>query len=301
MENRATVLFVDDEERILRSLRLLFRSRFQVLTTSDGHEAERLVRERPVHVIVCDQRMPVMEGIEVLRRVRQASPNTMRLLLTGYADLEAVVGSINDGEVFRYINKPWDGNELVATVEKAAEIALVLANTPLQEVTADTDPTVLVIDDDPRVTEMVRGVCAPGQTVHWRRDLDEAFALIAAEEIAIVVCDVRLGGRDISAAIKALKQHNPALLTIVQSPLRDVDMLGGLINQGQIYRFLPKPPRRGMLQMSLTSAGRHYASLRVVPEQRRRFQTEPVSETAAKGLSGRLLGYLDRMRQRAGA
>ncbi|HKJ73854.1 MAG TPA: response regulator, partial [Alphaproteobacteria bacterium] len=88
---KATVLFVDDEERILRSLKMLFRGRYDVLTASSGEEALALVRTRHVHVIVSDQRMPGMLGAALLAQVKVASPTTMRLLLTGYSDLTATI------------------------------------------------------------------------------------------------------------------------------------------------------------------------------------------------------------------
>lgn len=94
-----------------------------VRTTVDPAEAIRWASEFDVDVIVCDQRMPKMQGIEALREIRMAHPRAMRILLTGYADLSAVLGSVNEGEVFRYINKPWDNNDLRQTVQLAAKIA----------------------------------------------------------------------------------------------------------------------------------------------------------------------------------
>jgi len=297
MDKRATVLFVDDEERILRSLQMLFRGKFRVLATTDGNVAVDVVRREKVHVIVSDQRMPVMPGIELLRRVREASPNTMRMLLTGYADLEATIGSINEGEVFRYLTKPWNSQEIVATVSKAAEIALSLEDVAADAGEAHSAPGVLVIDDDPSVAEMVRSICGPAQSVKWSVDLDEAFEILSASDVAIVICDVRLRGRDISDAVKVLKQTNPAILTIVHTQLQDVELLRGLINHGQIYRFLPKPVRRGMLEMSLSSAARFHANMQATPTLARRVRAEPTAPTAANGLSGRIIGYLERMRQ----
>ncbi|TLY50310.1 MAG: response regulator [Gammaproteobacteria bacterium] len=116
---RATVLFVDDEERILRSLRMLFRGRYEVLTTTSGHEALKMLRERRVHVVVSDQRMPLMLGVDLLRQVREISPVTMRLLLTGYSDLSAIVASVNESEIFRFIEKPWQAPYLLDVVEQA--------------------------------------------------------------------------------------------------------------------------------------------------------------------------------------
>ena len=292
----ANILFVDDEERVLRSLEMLFKNRYRVFSTSDGHEAVEIVRRERIHVIVSDQRMPIMTGVEVLRRVRQASPNTMRLLLTGYSDLEAIVNSVNEGEIFRYLTKPWSAKEILSTVGQAAEIALSLQ----EEAGADAigpAPGVLVIDEDPTVVEMVKAIMGPTRPVKWSVDLDEAFATLADSDIAVVVCDIRLRGRDISAAVKALKESNPTVLTIVQTQLQDVETLRSLINQGQIYRFLPKPARRGLLEMSLHAASRRHGSLKTAPKLADRYRVEKNDPAPVAALSTKLLGYLDRMRQ----
>ena len=82
-----------------------------------------------MHVIISDQRMPVMPGVELLRQAREISPHSVRILLTGYSDLASIVGSINDGEVYRFISKPWDNQDLQTTVAEAVTIALELADT----------------------------------------------------------------------------------------------------------------------------------------------------------------------------
>ena len=121
--NLATVLFVDDEERILRSLRMQFRGRYEVLTSTSGQDALQIVRSRVVHAVVSDQRMPGMLGAELLSRVREASPATMRLLLTGYSDMQAIVASVNEGEIFRFIEKPWHPQRLLEAVDQAVQVA----------------------------------------------------------------------------------------------------------------------------------------------------------------------------------
>ena len=102
---RIRVLFVDDEERILRALRALFRDA-DVYTTANPREAPKLAKEHDVDVVVCDQRMPEVLGVDVLREIRQVAPRAIRILLTGYADLKAVLSSVNEGEVYRFVNKP---------------------------------------------------------------------------------------------------------------------------------------------------------------------------------------------------
>jgi len=130
MENSTTqaaamprVLFVDDEQRVLNSMRIMFRRRFELYFASDGHSALDIVRQNDIDVVVADHRMPQMTGVEVLTAVRTLSPRTVRILLTGYADLDAIEGSINDGEVFRFLTKPCAPAQLRATLDLAAEIS----------------------------------------------------------------------------------------------------------------------------------------------------------------------------------
>jgi DNA-binding NtrC family response regulator len=118
-----TILFIDDEPRVLTSMRAMFRREYEVLLANSGPEALALLRERKVDVIVSDQRMPGMTGVEVLKQVKKLAPNAMRILLTGYADLQAIEASINEGEVFRYLTKPCPSDELKEAVSLAAGIA----------------------------------------------------------------------------------------------------------------------------------------------------------------------------------
>ncbi|MFU8818333.1 MAG: HD domain-containing phosphohydrolase [Desulfurivibrio sp.] len=117
------VLFVDDEENILRSLRrLCMDESFAVETASSGAEALALLQARDdVAVIVSDQRMPEMTGVEMLEQARQIAPLAVRILLTGYADIGAAMDSINRSGVYRYITKPWQDEELLQTVRGALQ------------------------------------------------------------------------------------------------------------------------------------------------------------------------------------
>ena len=121
---KPAILFVDDEQRVLRSLKVLFSPMYKVYTTTNGYEALKLLKTENIEVLVSDQRMPEMMGTELLRLAKEASPDTMRLLLTGYSDLTAIVGSINEGEIFRYINKPWNNKEIKETIASAMEASL---------------------------------------------------------------------------------------------------------------------------------------------------------------------------------
>ena len=116
------ILCVDDEANILSALRRLFRGRgYQVLTANGGQAGLETLRTQPVDLVISDMRMPEMSGAEFLEAVRQDWPQTIRLLLTGYADIASILAAINRGEIYRYITKPWDDNDILLIVRHALE------------------------------------------------------------------------------------------------------------------------------------------------------------------------------------
>jgi signal transduction histidine kinase len=118
---RPTLLIVDDEPDVLDSLRHLFHRRYRVLTSETGEEALKALAAEPVQVILSDQRMPGMTGDQFLKAARERCPETIRLLFTGYAEIQTVIDAVNEGGIFRYIHKPWDVGELEAVVAQAAD------------------------------------------------------------------------------------------------------------------------------------------------------------------------------------
>jgi putative two-component system response regulator len=115
------IMMVDDEPSNLRLLERLFRRDYQVLTAPSGEEALRLLEQHDVALLVTDQRMPGMTGIELLKRTAPTRPHMVRIVLTGYADMEALVEAINCGQVYRYVTKPWNNDDLRLTVARALE------------------------------------------------------------------------------------------------------------------------------------------------------------------------------------
>ena len=117
-----TLLFVDDEASILSSLRRLFRPHgYRILTAGGGAEGLGVLEKEAVDLVISDMRMPEMDGAQFLEQVRGRWPGVVRILLTGYADIASTVAAINRGEIYRYIAKPWDDNEIVLTVREALE------------------------------------------------------------------------------------------------------------------------------------------------------------------------------------
>jgi adenylate cyclase len=116
------VLFVDDEVNILKALARLFRREpIRVLTASSADDALAVLAREPVRVIVSDQRMPGMPGVKLLARVRERWPDVVRIMLTGYTEIDVAVEAINHGEIFRLLTKPWDDWSLRATVRQALD------------------------------------------------------------------------------------------------------------------------------------------------------------------------------------
>jgi len=122
MADTATVLCVDDEHNILASLRRLFRTQgYKVLTAESGQEGLDVLEKEAVDLVISDMRMPHMNGAEFLEQVSQRWPATVRILLTGYADLESTIAAINQGGIYRYVGKPWEENDLRMAVQHGLE------------------------------------------------------------------------------------------------------------------------------------------------------------------------------------
>lgn len=138
MNQSATLLLVDDEVNVLKSLmRLLHAHNYRLLMAASGAEALALMAREPVDLVISDMRMPHMDGAELLAKIRQQWPDTMRLLLTGHADMTQTVAAINQGEIYRYIAKPWHDDELLLIVAQALEQQkLKRENARLQQLTA---------------------------------------------------------------------------------------------------------------------------------------------------------------------
>jgi DNA-binding NtrC family response regulator len=116
------VLYVDDEINNLNSFKAAFRRDFEIYTAMSAKEGRKILDSHEIGVIITDQRMPVMTGIEFLESILPVYPDTIRILLTGFSDINAVMDAINRGQVYKYLVKPWQNDELKMYIENALEI-----------------------------------------------------------------------------------------------------------------------------------------------------------------------------------
>src|SRR5262245_15512554 len=117
---RHCLLIVDDEPNVCDSVHDLLRREFRVLKALSAEEGYELMQREEVHIVMSDQRMPQISGVELLTKVKARYPQAVRLLFTGFADLESVIAAINQGHVFQFVRKPWQPEELQMAVRQAA-------------------------------------------------------------------------------------------------------------------------------------------------------------------------------------
>ena len=299
------IAFIDDEPRILRSLKMHFRQSHDVFVTTDATELMKYVSEHDVQVVISDQRMPDKQGTEVLRDIKAASPNTIRILLTGYADLNAVIDSVNDGEIYRYITKPWQNDELKKIVNKATDIAqqtkditqsMKQSEESQSFMTAGSKRNILVLDDDERVYQEIKNQFKSTYTVSWASNLEQAAKLLQKKKFGVTITDATLNEENITPIVYALKNIQPDLMVLMLTEFKDAHMVIDLINKGQVYRCLPRPTNFSIMSISLDRAFEHHEKLVQQPILATRHHVEEVPEAETLNFSERLKGFFAKFR-----
>jgi len=233
--------------------------------------------------------MPEMSGVDFLNQVRILAPRAMRILMSGYADMPAVMRSVNESEIFRYISKPWDVSELPAIVALAADIARQQPAVPGKEPAIQPSPTahsskILVLDYDEAThsaVEMSSGdLCS---VVHATNPVD-AFRILASEDIGVILAERTLGSMDLTNLLCLLKRQHPEIVSIVLSKTMDSNVLTKMINQGQIFRFLTKPVSAASLRLTLKEALLRRNELLDAPKLSQRYLVDTASPEEKQAL-----------------
>lgn len=155
VEKKITVLYIDDERHNLYAFRASFRTQFDILLAESAEEARHLLERHEVPVIIADQRMPRETGIEFFESIKESHPNSIRILLTGYTDIQAVINAVNIGNIYRYLQKPWQEDEIRNAIVNAFELydsrrQLVIKNKELETAYNELDKFVYSASHDMR-------------------------------------------------------------------------------------------------------------------------------------------------------
>ncbi len=301
---RPKILLLDDEERILKSLNAIFRFKYQVFMTTEGIDALEILKQERPNLVISDQRMPRMSGVDFLRQAKAVSPNTVRILLTGYSDLASIIGSINDGEVYRFLNKPWGNQEIQAVVGDAIAIGVELAKTPAPEAKMDmpivaaveSDEAVLIIgsdeDETRRLIASVRGTAK----CYAAKNLGEALKLLNTHHIAIIIADLKPADSESVVLLKLLKQEHPQILTIALGDFADSAKVVELINRAKVYRYMIKPFKPNMLEHYVQSALAQYRAYQAKPALLSQQKSESPTEDRQSARAQSILRHLQGLR-----
>jgi response regulator RpfG family c-di-GMP phosphodiesterase len=298
MPAKAKVLFVDDEPRIVNLLKIMFRADYEVFTATGGQEALKIIASERIQVIVSDQRMPEMLGIELLSKVREISPNTMRILLTGYSDLVAIVGSVNEGEVFRFLNKPWHQDEIKATIADAVNIAIetsaVVEAAPIRY-TLPVKRTVLILDDSDVERHWTSTVLSQDYSCVGANSITQALNMLTQKDVSVIVCEAAIGGQSSGAFLNVLKQQYPVITAVMLTASADAELVVKLINQTQITRFLRKPMQAPNLLHAVAAAAAKNQRFRDDPRMMARHKvtlSQDAESVTLMSSIGKMLGSL---------
>lgn len=180
------ILYVDDEAHNLTSFAATFRKEYKIHTATNGNDALEIMRNNEIKLVITDQRMPEMTGIQLLEKLTPEFPDSIRMILTGFSDIEVIIEAINSGRVFRYITKPWDENELRMTIENARQMFELQSRnrslvTELQQKVEEQDQTLkLFVRYVPE--QVVKNTLEKSQESIFEGEL---------RDVAVLFCDIR--------------------------------------------------------------------------------------------------------------
>jgi DNA-binding NtrC family response regulator len=254
MSDKPEILLIDDEPIVLDSLKILFKRDYKVLTAESGEQGIAEIKKHPnVKVVISDQRMPGLLGHETLREIKKISPHSIRILLTGYSDLEAILQSVNSGEVFRYINKPWDSARLTQVVQlgiqinaqleqvsreaahKRAELGAVVSSTPQQK------NSVLFVDKNTQTIQQLVSQFSANYNTLGVSTTDDALRELSKQPISVVVSNVNFTEADPIDFLSAISHESPNTVTLIYTEQRDATLAIRAINELNVFRYLVKP------------------------------------------------------------
>ncbi len=269
-------------------MRDLLEVDYVVHTADNGQTALEILSKFPIKVLISDERMPGMRGHQLLKRAKQISPHTIRILLTGYADLESVMNSVNAGEIFRYLNKPCRNDALLNVVRLGVQIYDRLSNlkpttTPAAKNDVKPDMTVpkydaLFVGFTPDEIARLQLRLSKHFTIHTATTVIDALKLISEVSPAVVVSELKLDDYEGLDFLQSVISENPQLIIIVLTDTVDVGLITEAVNELNVFRYLPKSATQEELERALMDAAARSAIYRSQPNANLKFtasQIEP--------------------------
>lgn len=205
---RFTLLFVDDEENMLTALsRVFLEENYNILTAISGEKAIEIMENNRVHLVISDNRMPGMPGTELLKEIKNRWPETIRIMLTGYADVQAIMGAVNEGAVYKFITKPWNDEDLRLTISLALQqYVLMQENKRLKEETKKQEQKIKSYCSMFNEYRGMLGDILVETGIITKDRLDEAIRAKRSDEF-ISDTIIRLGFATESKIVKAIQKH----------------------------------------------------------------------------------------------
>ena len=255
MPKVSPILYVDDEPSNLLLFERYFEDGYAIHTARSGAEALEILDREPIELILTDQRMPGMTGVELLSKVAETRPDVARMIVTAHSDVRVVIDAINSGRVDQYISKPWEpdelqvildrglesfalrrrNRELVAQLETAHPERVAAAEAPLDEA------VVLYVDDEPQNLEVFARAFGKDFTIVTALSGKEALELLGEREIHLIVADQRMPEMTGVELFEIVVRERPETVRIVLTAYLDIEAAVRAINSGGVYRYILKP------------------------------------------------------------
>lgn len=246
MSDQIRILCVDDELSILKSIKRLFMdSEFEVFTATSGDEGlVKLSEHYPIQVVMSDYRMPGMNGVEFLHEVCRSWPETVRVVLSGYADTASIVSAINEGEIYKFIPKPWNDDELKFAIKNAAErYTLHKKNVELTEQLQDMNEELQAVNEnlEKLVQKRTQDLEFQNQALIKSQNILDALptAVIGLDQEGMVVLYNKLGAALFSLAMLGRDRaalFPPEINTFINSVIQEGFMVGNISFSGRIMK-----------------------------------------------------------------
>lgn len=299
------LLLASGDARVQRALGVLWRGH-EVIACNDPAAAPALAKARDVDAVVCDQRVPPALGIDLLVEMRQLQPRALRMLLTDRPDARLLLDAVNEAEVFRVLDQPWDlamARDSALAAARAARQAPLFGGSTLPDAEAERirrETAVVVVDNDSVAQQRLRDLLQPHYKMHFANSLERALQFMEQHETGCLVCSTAASRGELLSALKVLKQAHPHIATVVMDALGDLDQVIELINEAQVFRLLRRPFNPALCKPYVDAAlARHWyikqqpqSAWRVLPPesapQHSQVQLAPALLNRLRGLPGRL-------------